>query len=443
MTLRVRFAPSPTGRLHVGNMFVALQNWLFARSGGGRFLLRLDDTDAERSTAAFADGIREDLRWLGLVWDEEAAQSARADRHADAVERLKRAGRLYACYETAEELALRRKAQLQRHQAPVYDRAALSLDTDARAALERSGRRPHWRFLLDRREMRWEDLVRGPQHMDEASQSDPVLVREDGTYLYTLPSVVDDIDLGVSHVIRGNDHVTNTGAQIQIFEALGAAVPRFGHLPLLVDATGAGLSKRTGSLAVAELRKAGIESLALAAYLARLGTGEPIRPVARIEELAVDHDLSRFGASSPRFDAEELDQANARQLHQMSYAELAGRLAPEGIDEPLWNAVRGNVSRLPEAMVWRDVCTGKIATPREDPALLETAAELLPGEPWDESVWPEWTRRVAERTGRKGRALYHPLRVALTGRGDGPDLRHLLPLIGRARAEARLRSGSG
>ena len=443
MAIRVRFAPSPTGRLHVGNLFVALQNWLFAKHGGGRFLLRLDDTDAQRSTAAFADGIREDLGWLGLLWDEEASQSARAAPHAEAAERLKRAGRLYPCYETAEELALKRKTQLQSHQAPVYDRAALALTASERAALEAAGRRPHWRFLLERREMRWDDLVRGPQHIDEASQSDPILVREDGSYLYTLPSVADDVALEVSHVIRGNDHVTNTGAQIQIFEALGAAVPRFGHLPLLTDAGGEGLSKRTGGLAVAELRERGIEPLALAAYLARLGTGDPVRPVRGLDELAAGHDLAKFGASSPRFDETELAQLNAKHLHEAPFTELAPRLRALGVDERLWNAVRGNVGSLADAAVWHAVCADRIEVPREDPALLDAAADLLPPEPWGETVWSDWTKALAERTGRKGRALFHPLRLALTGRGDGPELRHLLPLIGRARSEARLRSGSG
>lgn len=443
MTVRVRFAPSPTGRLHVGNVFVALHNWLFARQADGRFLLRMDDTDATRSTAAFADGIREDLRWLGLAWNEEAAQSERSAHHAEAAERLRRGGRLYPCYETAEELALKRKAQLHSHQAPVYDRAALKLSAEDRAALEAAGRRPHWRFKLDRREMRWDDLVRGAQHMDEASQSDPILVREDGSYPYTLPSVADDIALGVTHVIRGNDHVTNTGAQIQLFVALGAAVPRFGHLPLLLSAGGEGLSKRTGALAVAELCDRGIEPLAVAAYLARLGTGDPPRLVKKIDELASEHDLTRFGASSPRFDENELAQVNARLLHEMTYAELAARLAGLGIDERLWNAVRGNVATLADAARWRDICAGSIEVPREDPSLLEAAAELLPPEPWDETLWSAWTGRLAERTGRKGKALYHPLRLALTGRGDGPELRHLLPLIGRARAEARLRTGSG
>lgn len=443
MPIRVRFAPSPTGRLHVGNLFVALQNWLFARHGGGRFLLRMDDTDAQRSTAAFADAIREDLRWMGLAWDEAAAQSARSATYADTAEQLKRAGRLYPCYETAEELALRRKTQLQSHQTPVYDRAALALTAPERAALEAAGRRPHWRFRLERREMRWDDLVRGPQHIDEASQSDPILVREDGSYLYTLPSVADDIALEVSHVIRGNDHVTNTGAQIQIFEALGAPVPRFGHLPLLVDAGGEGLSKRAGGLAVAELRERGIEPLALAAYLARLGTGEPMRPVSGLDALAAGHDLARFGASSPRFDETDLAQLNAKHLHEAPFAELAPRLRALGLDERLWNAVRGNVASLADAGVWRAICADRIEVPQEDPALLAAAADLLPAEPWGETVWSDWTKALAERTGRKGRALFHPLRLALTGRGDGPELRYLLPLIGRARAEARLRTGSG
>jgi glutamyl-tRNA synthetase len=443
MTVRVRFAPSPTGHLHVGNIFVALHNWLFARKEAGEFLLRFDDTDRLRSSAEFAEEIRRDLLWVGLAWDREVSQSDRLAIYDEAVRRLKESERLYPCYETAEELALKRQAQLQAGRAPVYDRAALALSAAERARLEAEGRKPHWRFRLELREERWIDMVRGPQHIDEASQSDPVLIREDGSYLYTLPSVVDDIDLGVTHVIRGADHVTNTGAQIQIFEALGGPVPRFGHLPLLSGAGGEELSKRIGSLSVGELRAAGIEPLALASYLARLGTGDPVRPVHDLAQLVPDHNLGKLGAASPHFDRAELAQVNARLLHETAFAEVANRLEALGVDEPLWNAVRGNLEKLSDVQEWVRICRGEILTNGGDYDLARIAAAELPPEPWDENTWSRWTGAVTSATGRKGKALYQPLRRALTGLDHGPEMRLLLPLIGRARASARLLRGKG
>jgi glutamyl-tRNA synthetase len=443
MTVRVRLAPSPTGHLHVGNIFVALHNWLFARKEAGEFLLRFDDTDLQRSTAEFADEIRRDLTWTGLVWDREVSQSTRIPVYDEAVDRLKRSERLYPCYETAEELALKRQAQLQSGRAPVYDRAALALTAQERARLEAEGRLPHWRFRLDLREVRWIDMVRGPQHIDEASQSDPVLIREDGTYLYTLPSVVDDIDLGITHVIRGADHVTNTGAQIQIFEALGGSVPRFGHLPLLKGKGGEELSKRIGSLSIGELRAAGIEPLALASYLARLGTGDPMRPVHALAELAPDHNLGKLGAASPHFDRDELAQINARLLHETEFREIASRVSASGADERLWNAVRGNLEKLADIEQWAKICHGEILTRTDDVDLVRIAAAELPPEPWNDETWKNWTGAITSATGKKGKALFQPLRQALTGLDHGPEMRLLLPLIGRARAAARLLRGKG
>lgn len=434
---RVRFAPSPTGRLHVGNAYIALANWLHARRAGGWFLLRFDDTDRERSRVEFAEGIEADLRWLGLDWDAMAHQSQRLAHYAGAAERLKAEGRLYPCYETPEELALKRKIQLQRGTPPVYDRAALALTAADRAALEAGGRHPHWRFKLSGGRSAWADLVRGPQEIDEASQSDPVLIRADGNFLYTFTSVVDDIDFGISHVIRGADHVTNTGAQIELYRALGAEPPAFGHLPLLTDAAGAGLSKRLGSLSLGDLREQGIEALALASYLATVGAGSPeLKP--SLAALAADFDLGRFHAGAPRFDPVELTHLNARLLRQISFAEVADRL-PAGIDERLWLAVRGNVQRLADAAIWRDVCEGPLAPIIECPEFAAGAALLLPEEPWDEGSWGRWTAEVKRVTGRSGRGLFHPLRLALTAREDGPELKLLLPIIGRTRALARLR----
>lgn len=438
----VRFAPSPTGRLHVGNVRAALFNWLFARRHGGAFVLRLDDTDRERSREEHAAAIRQDLLWLGLGWDRLERQSARLAAYDAARDRLVASGRLYPCFETAQELDFKRKRLLAQHRPPVYDRAALRLTEAERARLEAEGRRPHWRFRLEPGDVRWDDLVRGPQHIDESSQSDPVLVREDGTYLYTLPSVVDDIEFGITHVVRGEDHVTNTGTQIQLFDALGAAPPAFAHLPLLTDAQGGGLSKRAGSLAVADLRARGVEALALAALLARLGTADPVEPVASLDVLVATVDFARVGRAAARFSEDELAALNARTLHGLPYAAVADRLRQiePRADESFWSAVRGNLSTLADAAAWGEVVHGRLAGTLGERALLDAAAELLPAEPWDPAgVWQAWTKSVAAATGAKGKALFLPLRLALTGREHGPEMARLLPLIGRARAAARLR----
>ncbi|MEX2202199.1 MAG: glutamate--tRNA ligase, partial [Dongiaceae bacterium] len=422
--LRVRFAPSPTGRLHVGNLYVALANWLQARRHGGDFVLRLDDTDQERSRPEFERSIREDLRWLGLDWSEEARQSARSALYEAAADRLKASGRLYACYETPEELSLKRKVQLQAGKPPIYDRAGLTLDESDRRKLEAEGRRPHWRFRLDREPVEWDDLVRGPERIDASSQSDPVLVRDDGSFLYTLPSVVDDIDLDIAQVIRGRDHVTNTAAQIQIFLALSGMTPSFGHLPLLADASGALLSKRLDSLTTASLREAGIEPLALAAYLAGIGSagGEKGALATSLDALAAQFDIGHFGRGAPRYDPASLEAINARVLHGYEYEPVADRLEPLGCDAALWQAVRGNVGRLSDAADWVAVCYGQIEPPREEPEFLAEAAELLPPEPWDRDTWSRWTDALKEKTGRKGRNLFRPLRLALTGRDAGPEM---------------------
>ena len=446
MSVRVRFAPSPTGRLHVGNIYIALANWLFARRHAGVFVLRLDDTDRERSTAEFAKGIDEDLRWLGLDWQEKVRQSDRFASYDAAVAKLKAAGRLYPCYETPEELELKRKSQLQRHLPPVYDRAALKLTDAERRRLEAAGQRPHWRFLLERTDVRWDDLVRGPQHIDEASQSDPVLVRADGTYLYTLPSVVDDIELGITHIIRGADHVTNTGTQIQLFRALGAEPARFGHLPLLADIGGEGLSKRAGSLSIADLRAAGIEAMAVDSYLAHLGTVDRIEPKLQLDELAGGFALDRYNAATPKFDLAELEHLSARVLHVTPFAAVSGRLAGlglSGVDEFLWTIARANIGKLADLREWLEVCRGAITPVIDDASFAASAAALLPPEPWNGSTWSAWTAAVRDATGRKGKDLFRPLRLALTGRDHGPEMKDLLPLIGRDKAAARLRGETG
>ena len=452
----VRFAPSPTGRLHIGNVRTAVLNHLLARKAGGTFILRLDDTDRERATEAFTEGIRADLAWLGLAWDREERQSLRLARYAEVAGRLKASGRLYACYETGDELDRKRKRQLARGAPPIYDRAGLKLTDAERMKLEAEGRRPHWRFRLDNTGPEgglapqptlvfWNDLIRGDQEVDIGSLSDPVLIREDGTPLYTFTSVVDDIDFAITHIVRGEDHVTNTGVQIALFEALGAEPPAFGHHGLLIGADGHALSKRLGTLSVAAFREEGLEPMAVLSHAALVGTSDAIEPHARIEELAALFDLGKISTTPARFDPEELKTLNAKLLHRSPYAAVADRLAALGIagGAPFWEAVRGNVTVLADARLWWDVVAGAIDPVIENVDLTRKAADLLPAEPWDSDTWSHLTAALAKETGLKGRALFHPLRLALTGREAGPELKALLPLMGRPRAETRLRGQRG
>ena len=440
MSVTVRFAPSPTGRLHAGNIRTALLNWMFAQQRGGRLLLRLDDTDRERSTEEFANGIREDLTWLGLGWDREVKQSDRFAIYDAAVEKLKASGRLYPAYETQDELELKRKRQLARGRPPVYDRAALKLTDADRLKLESAGQTPHWRFKLETRDVMWNDLIRGEQHVDAASLSDPVLVRADGTYLYTLPSVVDDIDLGVTHVVRGEDHVANTAPQIQLFEALGAEPPAFGHHNLLVGPEGQALSKRERALSIQGLREEGLEPLAVASYAATIGTSDTVAPRQSLQELVVRSSFGKLSRAPARFDVEELRALNARLLHALPYEAVAPALRDMGIEdgEAFWLAVRSNLAVLSDAAAWWQVVKGPLQPVITDAALCQQAAALLPPEPWDESTWERWAADVKQATGIKGKALFQPLRLALTAREHGPELKLLLPLIGQARAFARL-----
>ena len=440
-----RFAPSPTGRLHVGNIRAALHNWLYARRHGGRFLLRLDDTDRARSTEAFARAIHDDLAWLGLVPDGAVRQSERFELYERRFEELRASGRVYPAYETAHELDLKRKVLAGRGLPPVYDRAALGLSDAQRAALEAEGRRPHWRFRLDHElPIEWHDLIRGEQHLDPRLQSDPVVRREDGSWLYMLPSVIDDIALGVTHVVRGEDHVTNAGLQVQMFAALGHPPPAFAHEALLVGSEGK-LSKRLGSLGADAFRDEGIEPLALAALLARIGTSDPVEPVADMAPLIAGIDFGHFGRAPARFDLDELKALNARIVHLLDFAQVAARL-PEGIDAATWDALRPNLATVAEAGTWLEIVAGEVAPPsvaEDDRPYLAAAAAAARDIAWEGDPWHALTARLKEETGRKGRALFLPLRLALTGREHGPDMAALLPLIGRARAMARLAAGAG
>jgi glutamyl-tRNA synthetase len=443
MTVITRFAPAPTGHLHVGNIRTALHNLLWARRQGGRFLLRLDDTDRERSTDAFAAGIRKDLAWLGLQPDAEYQQSARFDRYDAALERLRESGRVYPAYETAQELDLKRKIQLGRGKPPVYDRAALALSDAERSALEAQGRRPHWRFRLDhQRPIQWDDLIRGPQRFDPSMLSDPIVRREDGSWLYMLPSAVDDIELGVTHVVRGEDHVTNTALQVQMFEALRSAPPAFAHEALLVGSEGK-LSKRLGSLGVEGMVESGIEPIALLAMLARIGTSLAVEPVGDLQPLIESFDFSTFGRAPARFDLAELEGLNARVVHQLPFEAVRERL-PEGMAGPAWEAIRANLARVADAADWWQIVQGPIhpELAAEDRDFLIAAADEAERMDWTQSPWAVLVAALKASTGRNGKALFLPLRRALTGRDSGPEMAALLPLIGRAEAVSRLRAAA-
>jgi glutamyl-tRNA synthetase len=438
--VKVRFAPSPTGNLHVGNLRTALVNFLFARRQGGHFMLRIDDTDTDRSTAAFEESIRADLAWMGMSWDSEDRQSARLDRYDAALQQLVANGRAYACYETPEELALKRKAQLSAGRPPVYDRAGLKLTDDQKAAFEAEGRRPHWRVLLDQSEVAWTDMVRGDVSYHMSSLSDPVLFREDGRVIYTMASVVDDIDHAITHIIRGEDHVTNSAAQIQLFEALGATAPVMGHVALLAGADGEGLSKRLGSLSIGQLRGEGTEATALASLLARIGTSDPVVPLASMATIIDGFDLSRFGRATAKFDPAELAQVNVRVIQQLDFAVVADRLAALDIGggEAFWLAVRDNLDAVDDVASWWQVCTAPLAPVIEAAEVTNAAADLLPDGDLSD-VWGDWTKAVAAATGAKGRGLFMPIRLALTGQARGPEIGPLLTFIGRERIMARLR----
>ncbi len=439
--MRVRFAPSPTGYLHVGNARIALANALFARRHDAKFLLRIDDTDLERSRPEYEAGITQDLAWLGVTWDETFRQSARLANYDAAAAKLRASGRLYPCFESEEELRFKREARLKRGLAPVYDRAMLKMTEEQRAQAEANGKTPYWRFKLSDTTVEWPDLVLGGRHVKLPSVSDPVLVRADGTYLYTFTSVVDDLESGVTHVIRGEDHVTNTGVQLDLVSALGANPTKFtfGHLPLLIDADGGKLSKRLEGLSLRALRQDGMEPAAIVAYLARLGSSDSPE-IATLDELAKSHDLSRVSRSPARFDVRQLLALNRRVLHGASFESVQERL-PAAATREFWEAVRGNLDLLGEARHWWTVVAGELVPPvlEGDADFFTAALDSLPPEPWDGGTWQIWTAELKTLTNRKGKSLFMPLRLALTGEDHGPELAHLLPLIGRERAATRLR----
>ncbi len=444
MTIKTRFAPSPTGHLHVGNIRTALHNWMFAKKNGGEFLLRLDDTDKERSKEEYVTAIRADLAWLGINPDSEERQSARFDRYEERFEELKAAGRVYPAYETAQELDLKRKVQLGRGKPPTYDRGALDLTDTELAAFEAEGRKAHWRFKLDHdTPIVWTDLIRGDQNFDPALLSDPVIRREDGSWLYMLPSTIDDMDMGITHVVRGEDHVANTAVQIQMFQAFGASTPEFAHEALLIGTEGK-LSKRLGSLGVGGFRERNIEPQSIVALLARIGTSDPVEPIADVMTLVEGFDFTRFGRAPARFDDEELAQLNQKIVHLLDYADVQERL-PDAMTAEGWEVIRPNLHDMGEIDRWWQVVTGPVAVAEmsdEDVDFLRQAHLALENLPWAETIWKDWTGALKESTGRKGKPLFMPLRQAMTGLDHGPDMGALLPLIGRESALERLKNAT-
>jgi glutamyl-tRNA synthetase len=438
----VRFAPSPTGHLHVGNMRTALVNYLFARANQGRFMLRIDDTDDERSDDIFEASIRFDLEWMGMNWDCEDRQSSRLDHYHNGLESLLKSGRAYPCFESQEELSLKRKSQLSAGRPPVYDRSALKLSQDEIESRKAGGEVPHYRFLLNHDTTSWQDMVRGEQSIQMSSLSDPVILRADGRFIYTLASVIDDGDHGITHILRGEDHTTNSAAQIQLFEALGYAVPAMGHFALLAGADGEGLSKRIGSLSIGSLRDEGIEAMAIASLLARIGTSDPVEVRANMDDLVAGFDISRFGRATPRFDPEQLRQINGKVLAEFSFAQVKDRLNGLKDGDLIWDAVKGNISNLAEVKEWADIIHEAITPVISDPVMTAaaiTALDALADHDIDDGFWGHWTKQIMQETGLKGKAVFMPLRQALTGRQSGPEMAMLLPLIGRERMIGRLK----
>lgn len=444
MTVKLRFAPSPTGYLHVGNIRTALMNALLCYQQGGSFMLRLDDTDCDRSKPEYIEAVREDLAWLGITYDTEAQQSKRMDRYNSVCDTLKKIGRLYACYETPEELDRKRKRQLSKGKPPVYDRASLNLTLDEIKNFENEGRKPHWRFKLNTETIIFNDLIRGEVKIEAETVSDPVLIRADGTYLYTVCSVIDDVDFGITHIVRGEDHVTNTATQIQIFEAIGGTVPTFAHHPLLTDSSGEKLSKRLGGLSVRELRTQGIEPEAILSYLARLGTSDAIIACQDFSEISAGFDITRTSQSAARFVPTDMFALNAHILAHSHFDKYQTRLKeinPE-INAEFWSGVKHNIKLLSDVTEWSHIVFGKpqLVCDDTDKDFIKTALELLPTqENWSDTVWQDWTESLKGKTNRKGKSLFMPLRKALTGMEHGPEMAVLVNLLGHDKITSRLR----
>jgi glutamyl-tRNA synthetase len=441
MTTVTRFAPSPTGYIHVGNLRTALMNYLIARKTGGTFILRLDDTDQERSKQEYIDGLMRDLEWLGLTWDRVERQSLRLDRYYAEAERLKADGKLYECFESPTELDLKRKKQLNMGKPPVYDRASLHLSEEEKAAMRAEGREGYWRFKLDLERIEWTDGIIGPISIDAASVSDPVLIKAGGQVLYTFASSVDDTDMGVTNIVRGADHVTNTATQIQIIKALGGTPPSFAHHSLLTGAQGEELSKRIGALSLRDLRESGIAPEALLSMMARLGSSQPVELRMTLDEIAEGFDLSQFGSAPTKFDPADLVPLTRARNQQLPFSDVAEQIKALGISddqaEKFWAVASQNIDRLSDLDHWADLCLNgaEPVIEAEDADFVREALAILPAQPFTETTWKDWTTAVKEATGRKGKGLFMPLRKALTGQAHGPDMGELMPLLAKVPAK--------
>ncbi len=435
-----RFAPSPTGKLHIGNIRTALINWLYAKKHGGEFILRMDDTDLVRSKDEYKEAILRDLKWMGLDWDSSFNQLARMEKYQQAKQRMLDAGRLYACYETPEELDVKRKLQLSRSRPPIYDRGALKLTAEQIAEYEKQGRKPHYRFLIKDAEISWDDMVKGKIKYQGAHLGDPVIIRADGSMTYMLCSTVDDIEFEISHVIRGEDHVSNTAIQIQMFEAMGARPPVFGHLSL-VKSKDDKISKRTGGFAIEDLREEeNIEAMAISSFLALIGSSHPVTPYSDMQKLIDQFNISTYSKSPTTYMPEELELLNHKLVINYEFADVADYLASHGlsqIDEKFWLAVRANLQKVSDIKDWWKICHEPTKAKVEDAELLKIAAEHLP-ETITDATWKEWTKAIAASSGKKGKQLFMPLRLALTGQNSGPELKSLLPLLSREEILSRL-----
>ena len=437
---KVRFAPSPTGYLHIGNFRTALINFLFAKNKNGHFMLRIDDTDDERSLKKYEDAIKEDLSWVGINWDSLEKQSSRLSYYDQALQKLLDKKRAYPCFETAEELSLKRKKQLSSGKPPIYDRSALNLSDSDIADLKAKGRSPHYRFLLDHKDVNWNDIVKGDSRYNMSNLSDPVIIREDGRVIYTLASVVDDIDFEVTDILRGEDHMTNSAAQIQLFEALESSPPNLGHLSLLTDISGAGLSKRLGSISLRDLKDEGFQPMAISSLLSKVGTSDAVEIFRDINQIISDFDISKFGKSKPKFDKNELRGLNSKLFKMLDFSDISNQLKKFNfkISSDFWELVKGNIENLEELELWWNIIYGNIEPKYNDENFLNTALETLPEGNFDKNTWTNWTSILMKETGRKGKELYNPIRMSLTGQNKGPEMATLVFLMGREKVLERL-----
>ena len=438
--IKVRFAPSPTGYLHIGNFRTALVNYLFARKNKGHFMLRIDDTDQERSLLEYESAIKEDLSWMNMDWDSLEKQSNRLSCYDNALQKLLNKKRAYPCFETADELSLKRKSQLSSGKPPIYDRSALKLSDSDIADLKSKGKKPHYRFLLNHVDVKWDDLVKGESKYNMSNLSDPVILREDGRVIYTLASVVDDIDFEVTDVLRGEDHMTNSAAQIQLFEALGSSPPRLGHLSLLTDISGEGLSKRHGSLSLQDLRKEGFQPMAISSLLSKVGTSDPIDVFKNLSQIIEDFNIDKFGKSKPKFDKIELSNLNCKFFQLMSYDDISDQLKKFDyeITNEFWNLIKGNITTLHDLKFWWNIIYGKIKFINHDQQFTQIALKTLPKDSFDASTWSKWTGLLMKESGKKGKNLFKPLRLCLTGQSYGPEMANLVLMMGRDKVIERL-----